>query len=126
MRVRIVPEFEHSRVPLERCLDSGALHTASAAMNEPYFAQPSGRRRFDVFIDDGDDVGGSEGVEIQLGLDGNPDWTVTHGYRRHGATNVAVTTVLIPPRTEKSPTTVMRRGCNAAIKSSRIWFVTFS
>src|SRR4051794_25602187 len=38
----------------------------------------------------------------------------------------AVTTVLIPPRTEKSPTTVMRRGRMAATRSSRIWLVTDS
>ena len=39
---------------------------------------------------------------------------------------VAVTVVLIPPRTEKSPTTVMRRGAQAATRSSRIWLVTAS
>ena len=39
---------------------------------------------------------------------------------------VAVTVVLMPPRTEKSPTTVMRRGAHAATRSSRIWLVTAS
>ena len=38
----------------------------------------------------------------------------------------AVTTVLMPPRAEKSPTTVMRLGAHAATRSSRIWFVTAS
>ena len=33
---------------------------------------------------------------------------------------VAVTVVVIPPRAEKSPTTVMRRGRQAATRSSRI------
>jgi len=83
MRGRIVPEFEHARVPLERRLDGGALHTTSAAMNEPHFAQPSSRRRLDVFADDGDDVGGGEGVEIELGLDGNADRRrITHMTQR--------------------------------------------
>ena len=43
-----------------------------------------------------------------------------------GRRNVAVTIVLMPPRTEKSPTTVMRRGWHAATRSSRIWLVTAS
>jgi hypothetical protein len=43
-----------------------------------------------------------------------------------GLTKVAVTTVEMPPRTEKSPTTVMRRGAQAATRSSRIWLVTAS
>ena len=73
MRGRIVPEFEHARMPLECRLHGGALHAAAAAVNEPHFAQPPGRCGIDVFADDGDDIGRSEGVEIQLGLDGNPD-----------------------------------------------------
>ena len=39
---------------------------------------------------------------------------------------VAVTTVLMPPRTVKSPTTVIRRGLHAATRSSRIWLVAAS
>ena len=46
--------------------------------------------------------------------------------RERSAVYSAVTTVLMPPRTEKSPTTVMRRGCSAATRSSRIWLVTCS
>ena len=37
-----------------------------------------------------------------------------------------VTTVWIPPRTKKSPTTSMKRGLVAAAMSSRIWLVTAS
>ena len=42
------------------------------------------------------------------------------------ASYVTVTTVLIPPRTVKSPTTVMRRGWMAATRSSRISLVACS
>ena len=40
-----------------------------------------------------------------------------------GCSYRAVTVVVMPPRTEKSPTTTMRRGEQAATRSSRIWFV---
>jgi hypothetical protein len=129
MRGRIVPELDHTAMLLECRLHCGALDPSSAAVNEPHFAQPEGRRGIDVFADNGDDVGRSEGVEIELGLNGNAEGLVL-GHRRPalqtGCRYSAVTTVLIPPRTEKSPTTVMRRGCSASTRSSRIWLVTFS
>ncbi len=46
--------------------------------------------------------------------------------RRDYAPCRAVITLLIPPRTLKSPTTVIRRGAHAATRSSRIRFTTRS
>jgi len=45
---------------------------------------------------------------------------------RHFFSYVAVTTVLMPPRGVKSPTTVMRVGAHAATRSSRMRLVTLS
>ena len=61
-------------------------------------------RRVHVLLDDRLDVARREGVEIERAFDRDPVGHVTRPYR------LAVTTVLMPPRTEKSPTTVIRRG----------------
>lgn len=104
-------------MPLERLLYDAALHAATAAVDESNLAQARGVRGAHVFFDKGPDVARCEGVQIQRAFDRD---AVRH------AAYVAVTTVLMPPRTEKSPTTVMRRGPHAATRSSRIWFVTAS
>ena len=85
---------------LERVLDDAALHAFAASVNQTHFAQARFVRRGDVLLDDRRDVTRCEGVEIDRVFDRN---FLQDGY-------VAVTTVFIPPRTAKSPTTVMRRG----------------
>ena len=134
MRVVIVPEFDHFRVPFERRLDDAALDAAAAAVDDPDLVQAGGSSRVDVFVDDRGDVARTEGVEIDLVLDGNANRFVSHSVSPEPEPCApqpflvysAVTTDLMPPRTEKSPTTVMRRGWSDATRSSRIWLVTCS
>ena len=56
---------------LERCLHRRALHSASAAVNEPHFGQTERRSGVDVVADDRHDVRRREGVEVELALDRN-------------------------------------------------------
>ena len=58
------------------------------------------------------DLGVGRGWDLELG-----SWDLSYS---------AVTVVVIPPRAEKSPITVMRRGAQTATRSSRIWLVTAS
>src|SRR5262249_46799162 len=105
---------------LERGLDDSALNATTAAVDETHRAEPRVRRRVHVLFHNGADVGWREGVEIDLCFDWDADrhrLGVAAGACRYSA----VTVVLIPPRTEKSPTTVMRRGRMAPTRSSRIW-----
>src|SRR5262245_5140058 len=119
MRRRVVPEFDDERMPLECRLDVAPLHAAPAAVNQPHFGQTGFHRGIDVFLDDPRDVLRRESLQVDLAFDRNP---IGHQLttRVYGFLYSAVTTVLIPPRTEKSPTTVMRRGARAATRSSRI------
>ena len=123
VRFRCVPEFGHQRVLLERLLHQAALDALPAAVYETNLAQAGGVRGGHVLDNDRDDVAWLEGVEIEGTLDRNLVWLVHARSRQAGGAwslYVAVTTVLIPPRTVKSPTTVMRRGWTAATRSSRI------
>ena len=113
----VVPEFDHERVPLEDLLHDASLHTASSTMDEAHFCQPGPGSRENVLLDDGGDVARVKRVKIQRVLDRDP---VYH------APYVAVTWVVIPPRAEKLPTTVIRLGAQAPTRSSRIWLVTAS
>jgi len=117
MRVRIVPELDDERMPIECGLHDAALHAASTAVHEANAHESCLRRRLDIFIDDRRDIARRERVQIQLTLDRK---AMRHEISCHGRAYVAVTTVLMPPRTEKSPTTVMRRGCRTVTRSSRI------
>jgi len=133
--VGIIPEFRDARVPFQDGLHDAALNAATAAVNQPHFGHAGFGRRGDVLVNHRGHIARRKGVEIDFALDRNP-------YRRlriiHGGFGemplrqelclawVAVTTVLIPPRTEKSPTTVMLRGSRRATRSSRIWLVTLS
>jgi len=98
--LRGVPEFHDERMVLERVLNDAALDACAASMNQSHFAQARFVRRGDVLLDDRRDVARRERVEIDRVFDG---YFLQDGY-------VAVTIVFIPPRTAKSPTTVMRRG----------------
>jgi hypothetical protein len=107
MRGRIVPEFQHARMPVQRRLHHAALHAAPAAVYQAHLSKASRRGGFDVFLDDRYDVGRRKRVQIDLGF----DWDLErHNLQSQRSRYSAVTLVLIPPRIEKSPTTVMRRG----------------
>ena len=102
MCVGRVPELGHERMLFERPLDDAALNALAAPVNQANLPQPAFPRRRDVVIDEGADILGTERVKVEGMFDRNPV--------RHDAVYDAVTTVLIPPRTEKSPTTVILRG----------------
>ena len=105
-------------------LDAGTLQALAAAMNQPDVAEARVTRRMKVFVDHGPHVLRCKRVQVDRVFDRNPDWFVFHnGY---GFEYSAVTLVVMPPRAVKSPTTVIRRGAQAATRSSRIWLVTDS
>lgn len=98
--LRRVPELDDERMVFERVLDDPALDAFAASVNQSHFAQAGFVCRRDVLDHHRCHVARREGMEIERVF----DWNVFQdGY-------VAVTTVFIPPRTAKSPTTVMRLG----------------
>ena len=115
MRGRIISKRFDLRQPIECRLHDTTLNAAATSVNHADLMEPGFGSRGDVLFDDRRDVARREGMQIELALD-----------RYFHFLYSAVTTVLIPPRTEKSPTTVMRRGWMAATRSSRIWLVTDS
>jgi hypothetical protein len=91
-------------VTIQCRLDDGALDTATASMDQTHLENARGRRRVDIVDHDIGDIAWRESVKVQLGPCRNAErYFLSLSY-------AAVTRVLIPPRTEKSPTTVMRRG----------------
>jgi len=124
MRGGVVPELCDERVLLEDGLHNRALGAAAAPVDQAQFLQTGLVRGAYVLLDDGRDVPRREGVEIELGFDGN-----AVGIRRFahaGFWYSATTDVVMPPRAVKAPVTVMRRGLHTATRSSRIRFVTAS
>lgn len=113
-----IPEGLDQGMVLQRLLDDAPLDPLTPAMNEADFTEACLMCRVHILFDDRLDVAWREGVEIERAFDRDPVG--------HEAVYVAVTTVLMPPRTEKSPTTVIRRGRQTATRSSRIWLVTDS
>jgi hypothetical protein len=69
-------------------------------VNEPHLSEAGLVRGGDVLGDDRRDVARHEGMQVERVFDGD---FVQDGYD-------AVTMVFMPPRTAKSPTTVMRCG----------------
>jgi hypothetical protein len=122
MRRPVVKKFNHERVPLEHSLDDSPLHAYAASVNESDFGKSRRVRFVQVLFDHGGDVSRGEGVEVEGPVDGKPERVlILHCYGVvEDLSYRAVTSVLMPPRTEKSPTTVMRRGSQAATRSSRI------
>ena len=57
----------------EHLLHDAALHALPAAVNEPHLAQAGGVCLVEVLFDDGGDVAGREGVQIEAAFDGNPE-----------------------------------------------------
>lgn len=85
---------------LECPLDDASLNALPASVNQPYFAQSGFVRGTDVLLDDRRHIPRRERVEVERVF----DWDLLQdGYD-------AVTIVFMPPRTAKSPMTVMRRG----------------
>jgi hypothetical protein len=128
---RIVPELDHERVPIEGGLDDAALHAAAAPVDEAHLGDALGCGRAHVFVDDRADVGGRERVQVDFRPDRNAARCVSQFLRSPASqfrsfTYAAVTIVPIPPRTEKSPTTVIRRGSSRPTRSSRISLVAAS
>ena len=131
MRLGSVPEFDDERMVFERPLHDGTLHALAASVNESNLGEARCVRCVDVLLDDRRDVARRERVKIERLFDRNLSWLRSVvGEFGHGAPElpvgrcytgyVAVTTVFMPPRTAKSPTTRMRRGWHAATRSSRI------
>jgi hypothetical protein len=75
---RIVPEFRDQRVAIERGLYDAALDAAAAPMNKTHFAQSRSGGGIDVVPDDGWDVSRREGVEIELALNRDENWILSH------------------------------------------------
>jgi len=113
---------------VERRLHHPALDAAPAPVDDADLTEPGLRSGGHVFLHDRGDVAGRERVEIELGLDGSHPSRAPRPARQDDQARrySAVTMVVMPPRTEKSPTTVIRRGCRHATRSSRIWLVAFS
>ena len=107
-------------------MNGGALNAKAASVNEPHVGETGGECLVQILVDQGWDVAGGEGVEVERRL----DWNANRVLILHGNVPLepepaycsyrTVTSVLIPPRTEKSPTTVIRRGLHAETRSSRI------
>ena len=87
-------------MPLECLLHDAALDAFTAAVDQPDLPQPRLVSGGDVLGDDRRDVARREGVQVESAVDWN---SCQDGYE-------AVTMVFMPPRTAKSPTTVMRLG----------------
>ena len=114
----VVAEFDHERVPIECLLDDAPLHTAPPTVDESHFCQPSLDSGRNVLFDDGGDVPRLKRVKVQRVFD--------RDLVCHAPLYVAVTWVVMPPRAEKLPTTVIRLGAQAPTRSSRIWLVADS
>ena len=138
-----IPELGDQWVAVERLLHDAALDPFAAPVDQTHFREAGFVRGPHVLLDDRLDVTRSERMEVQDRLDRDVVRVVdsqraTSEHQRPEPRRFdrvscyaapaydAVTTVLIPPRTLKSPMTVMRRGWQAATRSSRIWLVTAS
>jgi len=115
----IVEKFHYQRMPLECLLHDTALHAYTAAMYNPHLAQTRSVCLAYVLFDDRRDIARREGMQIDRCFDWNAVGPaprdvervlILHSRQPVGFSYRAVTSVLMPPRTEKSPTTVMRRG----------------
>jgi hypothetical protein len=89
MRCRIVPEFDDPSVAFERGLDDAALHPAPASVHEPHLENARIRRGVDVVGHDRGDVTRLEGVQIELGFDGDFERQQLKGTRQKGSYKLA-------------------------------------
>ena len=73
MRLRIVPELDDLRMPVERRLDDPALDTLPPAVNEPDHRYSGRCRGVHIVRNDRRDVAWTKGVKIDLALNWNPN-----------------------------------------------------
>lgn len=73
MRGGIVPEFHDIRMAIECRLHQASLNATAATVHDANFPQACAGRGMHVFLDDRGHVAGREGMEIDLGLDGDAD-----------------------------------------------------
>lgn len=71
MRLGRIPELDDERMTLEGLLHDPSLHTFSAPVNQPHFAEACFMRRGHVLGDDRRNVARCEGVEIERVFDRN-------------------------------------------------------
>jgi hypothetical protein len=118
----IVKKFHDQRVALQRLLHDASLDSAPAPVNQPDFAEPFRVCLAKVLVNNRWDVSRRKCMEVERLFDGNTEriFQFSCPYPAAGFSYRAVTSVLMPPRTEKSPTTVIRRGRHAPTRSSRI------
>ncbi len=118
---------------VEGGLHERPLNAAATPVHETNFGEAGVGSGVQVLLDDRHDVAGLEAVKVEFRRDGQPDRVVVDGILHddpfrpgYAFVCVALTLVLMPPRAEKLPVTVMRLGESAATRSSRIWFVAAS
>jgi len=73
VRVGVVPELDDERMALEEGLHDAALNAAAAAVNQADFRETGLLGGMQVLVDHGRNVRGREGVQVELGGDGDPD-----------------------------------------------------
>src|SRR5215471_16275496 len=125
MCVGVVPEFDDQRMALEERLHDAALDAASSAVNQANGGESGLVGGVKVVVDDGWNIGRGEGVQVELGGDRDLDRVFVHFYF-YFLSYFATTFVVMPPRAENAPVTVMWRGWHAATRSSRILLVAAS
>lgn len=118
---RRIPVAVDRLVLPQQTLHRRTLRPGAAAMNEAYDREPRLAGGVQILIDHRHDVTRMKRVQVDGVFDGEANRLVLH-YLLYSA----VTRVVSPPRAVKSPMTVMRRGDEAATRSSRILLVTAS
>jgi len=78
MGVPIVPEFDYERMPIKCGLNDAALNAATASVDKTNDLVARRMRGAGVFVDDGRDVLGGEGVQVELPLDRHLVQVVRH------------------------------------------------
>jgi hypothetical protein len=66
---------------VEGSLDDAALHAATAAVDQPDFAEAGGGRRVDVFLDNRWNVAGRKRVQIEFRFDGDSKRVISHHHQ---------------------------------------------
>ena len=119
---------------VQGALDEATLNTAPPPVNQADFPEAGRMRGPHVLLDHILHLTRREGMQVERILDRyfvhcrvavrgpqvalrTPDQSASYS---------ATTDVVMPPRAEKSPVTVIRFGLQAATRSSRIWLVTAS
>jgi hypothetical protein len=135
---RVVERLDEG-VFAEHLLHPRALDADAAPVYQPDLVEAGLVRGPQVLIHNRRDIARREGMQVERPFDG--DWVGVHATcylaeLKFGPTTgaarylpfsyTAVTVVRMPPRGVKAPTTFIRRGLQAATRSSRIWLVAFS